>query len=98
MANARSTNVFYIDSPGELTTDSSIRVIGILFTTSGANDSIVLGESASSAVKFRVKHVTANDTKFIDLSNTPILFARGIYVQSLSSSATATIITSTGGN
>jgi hypothetical protein len=97
VANARSGNVFYVDATGELTTDSSIKVIGILFTTNAANDQLVLRESSGGSNKINIKHVTANDTKFIDLSSTPILFSRGIYVSTLTASATATLITSTGG-
>ena len=97
MANSRSGNVFYADSTGELTTDSSIKLIGILFTTNAANDALVLRESSGGTNKIAIKHVTANDTKFIDLSSTPILFARGIYVSTLTASATVTLITSTGG-
>ena len=97
MANSRSGNIFYVDTTGELTTDSSVKVIGILFTTNAANDALILRESVNGTNKLSIKHVTANDTKFIDLSTTPILFARGIYVNTLTASAVATIITSTGG-
>jgi len=97
VANSRSGNIFYVDSTGELTTDSSIKLIGILFTTDNANDALVLRESSGGTNKLSIKHVTADDTKFIDLSTTPILFARGIYVTTLTSGAVATLITSTGG-
>ncbi len=97
MANTRSGNVFYVDSTGELTTDASIKLIGILFTTNAANDTLVMKESSGGANKLLIKHATAGDTKFIDLSTTPILFTVGMYVSTLTASATVTLITSTGG-
>lgn len=99
MANARNGNTIILDTASELvSSDRNTRVIGIIFTSSAAGDSLVLRESASGANRVIVKNGVANDSKHIRLEESPIIFGAGIYVQTLSSGATATLIVSQSGS
>lgn len=94
MANTRVGNVIHIDSTGSVTTEKSLRVSQILFTTSGAGDSIELRESSTGSTKLTLKGATANHTYPIPLYDSPVHFANGIYVQSISSGAKCMLILS----
>lgn len=97
MANTRSGNVFYADATGELTTDSNIKLVGVFLASASTTDVAELTESASGPTKLYLKCSDQNDTHFFDLSGCPIVFARGIYVKTLSSNVKLTLVTSTGG-
>lgn len=94
MANARVGNVIYIDTTGVVTTEKNLRVAQIIFTTNGANDAVEFRESSSGNTKLVIKGATANHTYPIPFDATPIHFANGIYVQSLSSSAKVMLVLS----
>lgn len=91
MANARTSNKIYIDSTGEITT-SAIKVSYIVFTPDTANDQIILKETSSGPTCLKVRGATAKDSIILDFSISPALF-NGLYIDTLSSGATATIIT-----
>lgn len=93
MANVQNSNSFYADSTGLLTNSPNQRVSAILFTANASNDAITLTDGSGGATKLTVKAAVAKETKLIDLHLAPIIFPNGIYVSAISSSATATIIT-----
>lgn len=94
MANARLGNIIYIDATGSVSTDRNTRVIGILFTTAAAGDNVILRESASGSDKINIKHATDEDTKYIRLDASPIIFGTGIYCQTITSGAKLMLIVS----
>lgn len=99
MANARNGNTIVIDTASEqVSTDRNTRIVGIIFTSSAAGDTIVLRESSTGANRVIVKNGIANDSKHIRMEESPIIFGTGIYVQTLSSGATATLIVSQSGS
>lgn len=96
MANTRIGNKIYVDATGSLA-DSKIKVAGILFTPDATNDQLVLGESVSSSPCISLRSATAKTTLYFDFSSVPALFVNGLYVQTITSGATATIITTEAG-
>ena len=94
MANDRVGNTIYITTTGVVTTDRNTRVIGIFFTPDSANDQIILRETASSGIKLHLHGATAKQTDFYRMVDMPIIFGNGIYVDTLTSSAVATLIVS----
>ncbi len=96
MANVQNGNSFYVDSTGALTTSKNVRVSQIVFTPAAANDQMILkNEGTSGALKIKIRGSTANETTSIQFT-TPLIFPGGIYVDTVTSGALATIIT-TGG-
>lgn len=92
MANVQNSNSFYIDSTGALTTQPNTRVSAILFTANAANDVLTLTDGSGGAIKLKLQHATAKDSRLYALYK-PIVFPNGVYVSVLTASATATIIT-----
>ncbi len=97
MANVEIANTWYVDATGQLTTNKNTLVAGIVLTSNGAGDVIILKESSSSGTKVKVAAQAANQTVHLDLSDAPMVFANGIYVDTLTASAVATLITTAGG-
>lgn len=93
MANAQNSNSFYIDSTGSLTTKANTRVSAIIFTPDSANDQLILKDTDNSgSIKISLRGATGKQSFQIDFF-TPIVFPGGMYVSTLTSNATATIIT-----
>lgn len=96
MANVQSSGSYYVDSTGSLTTTKNIRVSQIIFTAAAGNDQMILRtDGVAGPLKIKVRAATANDTMTIPF-NPPLIFPAGIYVDTITSGALATIIT-TGG-
>ncbi len=97
MANASLLGKIYLDSTGSVA-DRTIKVAHILFTPSTANDQLILSESASGSNCISIQSSTAKTTMHFDFSYCPIIFNNGIYVKTLTSGATATLVTTRSGN
>jgi hypothetical protein len=98
VANTRLGNIIYIDTASEqVSTDRNSRIIGLIYTSSGAGDQVVLRESSTGADKIAIKNGVANDTKHLRMEESPIIFGAGIYVQSISSGSKLMLIVSQSG-
>lgn len=97
MANAVTGNKIYLDATGAVTT-SRKKVAYIVFTPDASNDQLILRETSGGANCISVRGATAKDTMVLDFSARPIVFNNGIYVQTLTSGATATLITTESGD
>lgn len=110
MANVRSGNSFYVDSASAGATPASfinlpqLKVASIMLTGAGAGDTITLADLNSSTLnsagstKLTIKVPAANDTKFINLFDYPMVFANGLWVSVITAGATATIVIITPGS
>lgn len=92
MANAVTGNKIYVDTTGSVTTSRKL-VKGILFTPAAINDQMVLREESTGPDALRLRGATANQTSFYDFSQCPLIFTNGIFIQTLTTGAVATIIT-----
>lgn len=92
MANTRNGNTWHVDSAGTLTTDKNVKVSHILFTSSGAGDSIVITDASGGNDKITLKQATANDTKQFEFEQSPLVFPNGIHITSLSTGAKAVLV------
>lgn len=97
MSNNRVGNVIHIDSAGLVTDERNVKVICILLTSAAAGDAVVIRESASGADKMTIKNGVANSTYAVPLESGPLVFANGIYIQSITSGAKVMLITSQAG-
>jgi hypothetical protein len=97
MANVRNSNSIYVDATGSITTDP-IKVTCIIFTPDSANDQLILKNFDNSGdIKISLRSATAKTTLIFDFSSAPIHFPKGVYVSTVTSNATATIVTTSGG-
>lgn len=96
MANATTANKIWIDSTGLITTAKK-KVAYILFTPDAAEDQLILRETQNGANCISIRGATAKDTMIFDFSAKPIVFGTGMWVSTLSSNATATVITTESG-
>jgi hypothetical protein len=97
LSNVRNSNSIYLDTTGSLNTDP-IKIAYIIFTPDSANDQLILKSFDNSGnIKFNVRGATAKDSMTFDFSASPLHFPQGIYVSTLSSNATAVIITTSSG-
>lgn len=85
MANAKTGNIWHIDSTGSLETKKTL-VSDIMITSAAAGDTVVLGSSSSSAVVLTLKNATDEDTAHFSFIS-PVVFPAGIYIQSITSGA-----------
>jgi len=98
MANVQNSNSIYVDATGSITTNP-IKITSIVFTPDSANDQLILKNFDNSGdIKVNIRGATAKDSMFFDFSTCPIHFPRGVYVSTLSSNATAFLVTTSGGN
>ncbi len=97
MANQRLGNIIYIDATGSISTDRNTRVIGIILTTAGAGDEVILTEASGGAPKLALKHATDEDSNHIDLNNSPVIFGTGIYCSAIASGMKVMLIVSQSG-
>jgi hypothetical protein len=86
MANARTGNVWHVDSAGALETSKRILVSDILLTTNAAGDTVVIGSTSSSAVVLTLKNAVDESTEHYQFM-TPLVFPNGLYIQSITSGA-----------
>lgn len=95
MANIRNSNTAYVDSGSSLIVpDANVKLAYVIFTSSSAGDSIVLRDGGSSgALKLKIKNGVATDSRTHRFDAVPMVFPNGIYVDTISSGATATLIT-----
>lgn len=91
MANSRLGNIIFVDTAGLITDELNIKVSDIIFTSSGAGDSVILKETSSGAVKLSINESAATNTKHIPLSKS-VVFSQGIYVQSISAGASLMLV------
>lgn len=98
MANTRIGNKILIDSTGSIT-DVPTKVMYILFTPNTANDELTLRETSSGSDCFYIRGSSAKQTDIYRFEMCPLVFANGIFVQTLTSGAKAVLVTTqTGGN
>lgn len=94
MANVTSGNVIYVDSTGDLTTDTNKRIAYVSLTATGANGRIVIREVGNSnPIKLDLRVVTSGATQVFDFSRKPVIFATGINVGTLSNAVCSIIVT-----
>ena len=96
MANVQSGPLIFVDSAGELTASSTL-VSYIVFTPNTALDSINLRGSATGPDILFLRAAVAKDTQIYDFSFKPLVFTNGIFIESITSGAKATIITTKAG-
>lgn len=97
MANSTTGNKIYIDSTGEIT-DARTKVAYIMFTPSASNDALILKETSSGSAVLKIQAATAKTTLQYDFSRKPLVFNNGIYVDTLTSGAVVTLVTTQGGD
>jgi len=91
VANTRQGNKIYVDSAGALITTRA-KVSYIFFTPDTANDVLILRETATGMDILKIQGSTAKTTLLFDLVHGPLVFQNGIYVQTITSGATATLV------
>lgn len=97
MANVRNSNSVYVDTTGSLTTDPT-KIAYIIFTPDSANDQLILKSFDNSGeIKISLRSATAKTTMIFDFSQSPVHFPKGIYAGTVTTGATATIVTTSGG-
>lgn len=98
MANEFNSNTLYIDTASTAAlTRKNIRVSYITFTSSGAGDNLILKDTdGSGALKISIKNAVANDTITLSFDENPLVFPNAIYIDTLTSGATATLVLKTG--
>jgi hypothetical protein len=97
MANAIRGNKIYVDTTGEITTKRQI-VTTILFTPDSNNDQIVIREISSDVDIMKIRGSIAKQTIQLRFDAAPLVFGNGIYIQTLSTGATAVLVTTTRGD
>lgn len=96
MANSHTSNKFHIDSTGSLTTKRQ-QISYILFTPNASGDTLALKETSAGDVVFTAKGAVAHATQYLDFSRRPLVFGNGVYVSTITSGATAVIVTTEAG-
>lgn len=96
MANAITGNKIFLDATGAVTTTRT-KISHIIFTPDAANDTLILRETSGGANCVKLQGATAKTTLMFDFSDCPLVFNNGIYVQTLTSGATATLVTTQAG-
>ncbi len=96
MANTIVGNKIYIDSTG-LVADTRQLVVHALFTPAAADDKVILRESSGGSDVLILQAATAKDTKHFSFELVPMLFTNGIYIQTITSGAKLTLITTSKG-
>jgi hypothetical protein len=97
MANATRSNKIYIDSTGAVATVRK-KIAYIIFTPDAANDVLAIRETSSDQDIVYIRAATAKDTQVYDFSYAPLVFQNGVYIQTLTSGAKATLVTVEGGS
>lgn len=96
MANTYVRGRIMIDTASEqvLPTTSRIKITYILFVPDANNDQIVIRESSTGPIVFKLSSATGKSEELLDFSNDPILM-EGLYVDTISSNAIAILYTTT---
>ncbi len=98
MGNVRSANSIYVDAAGDAVIDQNVKLVYIVFTANGAGDELILRDGSSSgALKMAIKNDVADSTNMYEFDVVPVVFTNGIYVDTISSGATATLVTTAKG-
>lgn len=101
MANVRAANTYFVDtasSGGPPSTSNALIVdniilVGIQVRATAAGAIVELADNSSSQpVKWIDGLATQNDTKFTDLSDTPIRFPNGIAITTLTNAECVLIV------
>ncbi len=100
MANTRTGNTVFIDAEGAaiVGTNQPIKVAYILFTPDTASDQMILRETENGANKIHVRAKDAKNTMQFDFALKPLVFANGIFVDTLTTGATAVLVTTQAGD
>jgi len=96
MANTRTGNMWYIDTASQQLTSRRIKITHIIFTPDATDDTLVLRDSSSGSNMVKIQGATAKQTQSIPFYDNPLVFENGVYVQTLTSGATATLIVKEG--
>lgn len=96
-----SGNTFYVTVTSSSTVstyvrDKDLQIVQVILSPNAANDYVDISDMdpnsvAAGSMKVRVK-AEANGTKVVDLSESPIRCANGIWIANLSASAVCTIV------
>ena len=89
MANVRNSNTYFIDATGSVTA-KNIKVVGVIFTASGAAQ-LIVKDVTTGATKLDLKATAANISQHFILDQSPIVFPNGIDVTTVTN-CTATLI------
>lgn len=93
MANIRSQNAVFIDSTGAISGTARVTLIGVELVAGSTAATLKLRiTDGSGSPKFATKVVTAEDSKYLDLSQTPILFEDVIHAAISGTGAEAYLI------
>lgn len=98
MANSYTGGRIVADTASEqvIPVNKKIKISYILFIPDANNDQIILRESSTGAIAFKLSSGTAKQEEFLNFSNDPILM-NGLYVDSVSTNAVAILYTTTKG-
>jgi hypothetical protein len=97
MANVASTNTIYIDSTGSITSPAQPKVMAVVLTATSANARIVLADDSTSDKKLDLRVATSGSSQVFDFSQSPIFFANGVSVATLTNAIATLVYTSSGG-
>lgn len=107
MANTINGNTFYVDSAssgstaGSFVSEKDIQVLGISFTSDTIGNQITISDikqmndsatAAAGSKKIKLSIGVADETVFLRLEGSPIRFPNGIWIESIDSNSSATII------
>ncbi len=95
--NSRTGNKIFIDTTGVAVVTGPVKIAYIIFTPNAANDELTLRETADGNDCITIKGGTAKQTTLYRMSEVPLVFSNGIFVQVLSSNATATLVSTAAG-
>lgn len=100
MANTINGNSIYVDSTGALSNTDGLLVMAIILTPTAGNAIIKLEDTTSTNVLIDYRASSANDSAYLDLTSSPLVFPGGLTIDTITNGV-ATLITrrrGTGGN
>lgn len=100
MANILNGNTYYVDTVSSSVATAlaadDVSLLGIIYHTDSANQHLVLndinGQSAAGSLKIQVGNLSAHETVYLDFSNNPIRFPKGIWISTLDSGVATLIV------
>lgn len=110
MANTQSGNTFYVDSASSASTAQSFiqraptLVTEIILTSNAAGDTVVICDVAPGTTpsqgnnKITLSSGVAKDSKTVRFYDQAIVFPNGVWIASISSGATCTLLTTNQGS
>lgn len=98
MANSFNGGRIHIDTASEqvVATDRRVKIAYILFVPDANEDQIVLRESSTGDVVFKLSSANAKESKLMDFARDPIVM-NGVYVDTVSTNAIAILYTTSRG-